>query len=395
MTERERILCVLAGGQPDQPPWATRLDLWLDAAARTGTLPDLYRGAGIMGIYRDLGVGRQSYVQISLTRLRGVEMVADLDGQVFLRQKDPLLHFPLVTDLVPRERPGVSTFTFRTPSGDCRIQYTTTPEILRTGTLPFLTRRAIAEDGDFPAALWILDRAELVPDYGPFLEREREIGEHGLAIGMIDRVPFQRVLLDFLGEERTFFEMHDEPARFSRLLGRLEEMGRQSVEVARGSPAAMVEHSDNIDGEMTNPRLFGAYCTPALQRSAEAVHAAGKWLGSHMDGDLSALVDLVPECGIDVVESFSPEPLSRLTFRRAWERWHGSVILWGCLASPLFEPFCSEERLEAATREVLSCARRDGGIILGIADQAVGPTLPERIRRVGQMIAQSSSEGRR
>ncbi len=343
-----------------------------------------------MSIYRDLGVGRQSYVPISLTRLRGVEMAADLDGQVFLEQRDPLVHFPLVTDLVPRDRPGVSTFRFRTPCGDCRIQYTTKPEILSTGALPFLTRRAIAEEADFPAALWILDRAEVTPDYGPFLEREKEIGEQGLAIGMIDRLPFQRVLLDFLGEERTFFEMHDEPSRFSRLLGRLEELGRQAVQVASRSPALMVEHSDNVDGEMTNPRLFLSYCVPVFQRSAEAVHASGKRLGSHMDGDLSALLELVPECGVDVVESFSPEPLSRLSFRRAWDKWRGRVIVWGCLASPLFEMQSPESRLVSAAREVCASAQADGGIILGVADQAVGPTMAERIRLVGEMIGRSA-----
>ncbi len=388
MTERERILCALGGRTPDRPPWATRLDLWLEARERRGALPDRYRGASVMSIYRDLGVGRQSYVPITVNRLRGVEMLADLDGAPFLRQRDPLVRFPLVTDLVPRDRPGVSTFTFKTPVGDCRIQYTTTPEILATGTLPFLTRRSIAEEADFATVFWILDRAEVLPEYGPLLQREKEIGGDGLAIGMIDRVPFQRVLLDFLGEERTFFEMYDEPARFSRILGRLEELRTQSVALAAASPAVMVEHSDNVDGEMTNPRLFARYCIPALQRSAEAVHGTGKYLASHMDGDLSALLDLVPDSGVDVVESFSPEPLSRLSFRRAWERWRDRVVLWGCLASPRFESQSPAHLLESETREVLACARTGGRLILGIADQAVGPTLEERIRLVTGLIAQ-------
>ena len=93
------------------------------------------------------------------------------------------------------------------------------------------------------------------------------------------------------------------------------------------------------------------------------------------------------ECGVDVAESFSPEPLSRLTFDRAWKSWSGKVIPWGCLPSPLFEIQAPQDALEARVAEVVAAAHREGGIILGIADQAVGPTLPARIRLVGKMIA--------
>ncbi len=386
MTERERILCVLRRTRPDRPPWATRLDLWLESGVSGGSLPERLRDMPAMEVYRALGVGRQAYVPLTLSWLRGVDMVADFDGEVFLRQREPRVHFPLVTDLVPPGRPGVATFIFTTPAGTCGVRYTHTPESADGATLPFLTGRPVADDQDFAPLLWILDHAEIVADYGPFVEREQEIGEHGLAIGMIDRIPFQRVLLDFLGEERTFFEMHDEPARFARLLGRLDALERQSVEIACASPAAMVEHTDNLDGEMTNPALFARYCMPALQRSAEAAHRAAKALGSHMDGDMSALLDLVPECGVDVAESFSPEPLSRLTFSRAWQRWRGRVIPWGCIPSPLFEPEAPVERLALAAREALGSAREEGGIILGIADQAVSRTLAERIELVSRLV---------
>ena len=64
------------------------------------------------------------------------------------------------------------------------------------------------------------------------------------------------------------------------------------------------------------------------------------------------------------------------------------MVPWGCIASPLFEPETPEGRFERELRDVAEAAREDGGIILGIADQAVERTLPERIRRVGGILAE-------
>ena len=49
----------------------------------------------------------------------------------------------------------------------------------------------------------------------------------------------------------------------------------------------------------------------------------GIWQEAHVDGNLIPLLYLIPEGGVDVVESFSPAPLSRLTFEDAWNAWRG------------------------------------------------------------------------
>ena len=57
MTDRERILAVLAGRRPDRIPWIPRLLLWYNAHSRAGTLPARYRGMTLREVERDLGVG--------------------------------------------------------------------------------------------------------------------------------------------------------------------------------------------------------------------------------------------------------------------------------------------------------------------------------------------------
>jgi len=392
MRERERIIRTLRGERTRLLPWATRLDIWHTSHKRNGTLPAEFAGTSLMEIHRHLGVGRQSYVPILTTRLRGVDLSVTHNGVVVQRESNPCLRFPKPFAQVPVDQPGETVFTLKTPVGLAEIRYRTTEEILKAASQPYLIKRILSADEEFEVVQWILDHSEVVPDYETFEAREAEIGDDGFTIGMMDRVPFQRLLLDFMGEERTVYQMLDNPARFAYLLDILTAQGREMVQTGLDSPALLVEFPDNFDGMITSPRLFQKYCIPFLQETAERVHAQGRFLGSHMDGDLKPLLHLIPESGVDVVESFSPSPLSRLSFPEAWEAWRGKVLMWGAVPSPLFEQNVPGWELEHCVCDLLDWVGGDGLIILGIADQAVGQTLIERVRRVSRILGRLSEE---
>ena len=71
-----------------------------------------------------------------------------------------------------------------------------------------------------------------------------------------------------------------------------------------------LEFVDNLDELTTNSCLFAEYCLPSYQRYTEILHGQGKKAGSHMDGNVKTLLNLLSESGLDVCESFSPFPLT-------------------------------------------------------------------------------------
>jgi hypothetical protein len=341
----------------------------------------------LMDIHRHLGIGRQSYSSLVSTHLRGVEVRSEFNGAVVNRMTDPCLSFPVPYELAVSDKIGDQRVEFSTPVGSAQIVFRMTDDLINGGiTSPYLVKHILEEDAEYEVVKWILDHAETVADFEPFDLREAEIGDDGFTIGMMERIPFQRLLLDFMGEERAIYQMVDQPERFRYLFDLLAEHGRQALELALESSASMLEFPDNFDGMITSPRLFRDYCMPFLQESADKIHAKGRFLGSHMDGDMKPLLHLVPESGVDVVESFSPAPLSSLTFREAWEAWRGKVLTWGAIPSPIFEPLVSEAEFEQTVSGMLDLIGDDGQIILGIGDQAVGPTLMSRIRQVSDML---------
>ena len=52
---------------------------------------------------------------------------------------------------------------------------------------------------------------------------------------------------------------------------------------------------------------------PWLQKVSERVHAAGKLLLTHTDGENKDLMSLYRQCGFDVAESVCPAPMTKCT----------------------------------------------------------------------------------
>ena len=110
-----------------------------------------------------------------------------------------------------------------------------------------------------------------------------------------------------------------------------------------------------------------------------------KKMCSHVDGNLHPLVDLLPESGLDIYESFSPWPLTDLRFEEAWETWSGAAIIWGGIPSPILEESCDEDTFKEFVTRFLNTV---GGkpIIIGIGDQVMPNSLIERVEYISQQI---------
>lgn len=387
MTERERILRVLHHEQPDRTPWATRLTTWRTSNLRSKTMPAHLTQLDLMQLHDHLKIGRQHRSLLTRTRLRGVDLTVAFNGDVIHRESNPAICFPEAHGLYVADRPGETMLTFESPAGTARVRLNTNIELINGAAIPYTTEHIITDVDSFSIVTWMLKNAEIVPTYDDFIATDALIADRGFCTGELGRVPFQQILLEFLGIERAVYWMADEPARFQYLLDLLDDLCWQTLEIGLGSPAHLVEFGDNYDGNITSPKLFAKYCIPFLQRAAGKIHARGRLMSNHLDGDIKPLLHLVPEAGIDVAESFSPHPLTTLTFEDAWAAWRGKVIMWGAIPSPIFEPAVPDGDFEAWLERMFDLIAEDKRIILGIGDQAMRPALVERMARVSELLS--------
>jgi hypothetical protein len=380
------VCAVLDGRVPDRLPFVTRLNLWHTGVMRSGTLPERFDGLSIPQIHRALGVGEQKYVPAYGLRLRGVTVTARFREEIIYRQADPLLtSFPDLSELAVEDQTGTTEIELATPAGRLHVSWEALPEIVATGTRSYKREHLIKSEEDYRAAEYILERAEIVPRIAEWRQEQAAMEGYGLAVAMLGRIPFQQVMLEYLGEVPLFYALHDEPASVQRLLDLLD---RRVVEILRslhdlGAP--YLEFGDNLQGTMTNPRLFSRYCLPAYQRYADLVHGMGSKLGSHTDGNLKPLLSLLPETGLDVCESFSPAPLTELTLEQAWDAWHGKPLIWGGIPSPILEPSTPEEEFRAYVERLLDLVG-NGPAILGVADMILCNNSIDRVAYIAERV---------
>ncbi len=393
MTKRERLLAVLRGEKPDRIPFIDRMNLWYGSRLYKKTMPERYHGMSLQEIHKDIGMGQSMFGGPHGYRLRGVEMVATFNGsQTVYHDTDPLVQwFPggWAPKFVARDAPGETVVELKTPVGNLSFIWGVTEEMLPQGGLdPYPKKHLITGEEDWPALKWIMERIEFVRLYEDFYALDEGLGPNGFVIPVVNRIPFQQILLEYLGEIPTFYTIYDNPRFLQNLIDLVDERLTDDLHQLADFDFPYIELPDNLDSMMTNPELFQKFNLPAYHKYADILHSQGKLIGSHTDGNLRRLLGLLVESGLDICESIAPAPLTEFTFDELWDAWgENGPIIWGAIPSLLLEEDYTQQQLADFVYNILE---RVGNkpIILGISDMVVGHNLIERVRWIADTVEQ-------
>jgi hypothetical protein len=371
MSVYDRVLAVIQGRKPDRIPFCDRLELWRTALIRQGRLPAEFEGLSLIESHRKVGMGQLKFVVPHDFCLRGVDLTISVDGEEVSHETDPVSsRWPVMEDRVQADRPGATLFEFDTPVGAISLRQVVLPEAVTWAQTPYLDANPIKEPEDFETVRWIIDHLEVIPRFDRIHDAQAEIGDFGFVIPRVDRIPFQEVLIDLVGEVNTFFALNDNPAQVLGLLSAIDELRMETAALLADLDVPYVEFGDNVTGHMTNPRLFSEYAIPEYQRYAEIYHAQGKKVGSHFDGELKPLLGQLRETGLDVL----------------WESLGaGPPLMWGVIPSPLLEERAPEQELHDFVDHVLETVE-DAPIILGVSDMVLGNNLIDRVEWAAERI---------
>jgi hypothetical protein len=382
---RQRALAVLQNERPPRLPFITRLEAWYKSHSRSHTLPERLTGLTLDEVHTAVGVGRLKFSNPFALHLRGVEVRATFNGEPLFHAHEPVIeNFPGMWDIVPIDRPGETITELITPRGRLWLQHKLLAANVQTGTDPYLIRHLVQDDDDFRILEYILENADVVSLHQKVREDEIQVGEHGLVVPLLYRIPFQQLLLEYLGEIPLFRALHDRPAQVRRLIDLLDWQMMLLIQDVSSLDVPYVEFPDNLHGPMTSPRLFREFCLPAYQKYCQALHIQGKKVGSHTDGNMRPLLDLLPQTGLDICESFSPYPLTACTFEEAWHAWEHGPRIWGGIPSPILEDRFAAADFRSYMANLLDMIDRP--IILGIVDLFMHHNSIDRVAEIASWI---------
>jgi len=301
MNGKERILCALSGERPDRVPFVPNLWQWFYVNQERHTLPE------------DL---QQLPGPVEALRAMGADVMSKFDGKVLVERLSSCRVTVSFED-DGGEKPAWTSFTSFS-GGNVRKETLDTPHGVLTHTWQYKPQTGApfeAEhwwkdfDREYPAVrAWLEDGDWEVPRDA--LERGlKHVGDDGIIVFQLPPTPLKKFHWLAGAELATLF-LIDHPGPMHDLARVQEEKALAVLEQAVDVDGVWVlEWPENLDSLFYTPRLFREFCLPVMRKSAQMVHARGKYLFAHACGRLKALGPLILEAGIDCVEGQAHPPI--------------------------------------------------------------------------------------
>jgi len=384
------MLRAIRGEPTDRVPFAPRLDLWYNANNRRGTLPRMYRDATLKDILDDNDMGYHTVIP-PLKCIRSIDDEIDRGLGIY-----NIKTFPHRTKLegvkrkykVDGDRTKVE---YETPYGFISTEVLYDESMKDAGiTISHITKHAFNSPDEYEALGYIFEHAEVEQNYDGYVQFKRKIGESGIAVCYVNFAAsaLQYIMRDIMALDTFFFELHDNPMKLFTLAEKIGIYHSKLLDVAIECPGADVHFlGSHFDISITYPKFFQDHILTSLMPYADELHKRGRFLLSHTDGENMGLLQYYIDSGIDIADSITPKPLTRLTYKEVRDFFRGRVTIMGGIPSVALLPdSISDKEYERLLNDFFSALGTGDHAIVGVSDTAPPDADFSRILKLKDMI---------
>jgi len=294
--------------------------------------------------------------------------------------------FPSGFDPAPLQAAGMAICARRSPFRQVRphvtVRETVEPDgSIRTlldtprGSLTTYQRRAalayapvehpIRSREDYAVAACIVEDTRFLPEYDSFAREIERVGTAGKVIAHTCHEPLVDLQLNWIGQERFCYELADNADALMELHEALVRCHRRMWEVVARSPADWVLYGGNIVPEMLGPERVRTMIAPCWNEFADILHGEGKRIGCHLDANNRAILAVVAESRLDLVEAFTPPPDCPVSVAEARAALPGKRLWVNFPSSVHLRP---DAEIEEAAREIVRQAGARAGFLVGVTE---------------------------
>jgi len=394
-THKKRMITTIRGGMPDQIPFAPRLDLWFTANKKRGTLPAPYRGFehydlvsraegwGITRVVLDYqGYGEEAI----LDRALGVYQIP---AQSFFTR------LPLNVERRVKKEGDRVLLEYATPKGSVHAAFVYSEEMRRSGvTIPWISEHALKGPRDYQPLAYIFENLVVEPVPELFHRWAAPLGEDGYAVAyaLTAGSPMHHIM-KILTDSTDFYYQHRDHADQMQVLA--EGIGvfyRRVLAAVADGPGEIALVGANFDDTITYPPFFRDHILPWMQEASRLLHAKGKWMLCHTDGENKGLMDYLLVSGMDIADSVCPAPMTKVSLAEYYGRWGKGITIQGGIPSNLLlSEATTDEDFEDYLDHLFKAAAPGNRLILGVADTVPPDAVFDRLRRIAERV---EKEGR-
>ncbi len=388
MTNRERMLATISGEPTDRIPWAPRMDLWSIARRARDDVPGRLAGLNTAQMADALGVACHAVgADFTLAGSRDVSLRGfGIDNHQDYPYRIELCDLPVDC----QQEAGELQTDIETSAGKVFTHLRLTQEMAGAGiSLPFVESYAIRSADDFEAVAQVFEHLEIVPTPESYAAFKTRVGDRGIAVarGPIAASPVHLILHELVAMDQFFYLYMDERAAMYQLAERMEPFFDALLDALVDSDAEVVFWGANYDQDLTWPPFFKAEIAPWLKKVGDRLHAAGKFLLTHTDGENRDLLDQYPPCGFDVAESVCPHPMTQCTLHEIRDGMGPSTTIWGGIPSvALLDQSMDDATFEAYLDGVFEDLGTGERLIFGVSDNVPPDANLDRLERITERI---------
>ncbi len=398
MTHRERLLKVARGEMVEVIPWIPRIDLWHNAHAMAGTLPDRYRNYSVEDIHRAEGWPLHKVVPEYLKPEKPEDIVHRAIGLYRLKEYPYDFEFAGNVEIEvayeDSDDESMTRVSYHTPVGTVSVTHGITAEMKKSGaSITWVKEHAIKSRDDYHVLAYIFSHLKLKPAYGRFLQWKNSVGEEGIAVaqglGIACSSPMHFIQKTLLGATDFYLHYHDYPREMAELAEALEPVYNQLIEILADSPADIVLWSANVDDMITYPTYFEKEIMPWCRKAARMLHERGILAMMHPDGENRGLMDVIPECDMDIADAVTPYPMTKVDIEEYYDCWcrSGNMTIQGGIPEMLLlEESATRDDLKDYMDHLLKVITPGTRFIASIGDTSPPNTDFDRLLYIGERI---------
>jgi len=365
MTPRERVLAVYAGEKPDQVPLLLDLSHWHKANRK---LPfDL---TGYKGVDHDLVALHKKVQAVSY-----VEM-----GGYF----DLYTDNPKITDTAWTDSHGVFHRKITTPAGVLEEE-----RIFSEQSYSYNIRKHLLQSvEDFEAVKCIMKSYKVKPRWDRYTAWREALGDLGVIYCPLPYSGLGYLISRNFGIENTVYAAMDYPKETQELIDAVNTCNLSILDTIIDGPFEILIISDNFDSNVQNEGLFNQYSRAYYTEVARRLHAAGKYLAVHVDGEMRGCLKNFKSCGVDCIDAATPSPMFSLTPKAAREEAGHDLILSGGIPANIFGSGGSDADFVTCVLNWLDTRTASFRLFMAAGDQVPTDAPFHRIEMLHELTAQ-------
>ena len=195
------------------------------------------------------------------------------------------------------------------------------------------------------------------------------VGDGGVVYASAGYSAMGQLLNLWMGIERVMYAVVDWPDTMHEVVDQINASNLCLIDALAGSPADIISMGDNFSSEVQPPHFFEQWSRAYYEEAIRRLHAAGKFVAVHIDGQLRGALRMIRDVGADCADAVTPTPMGDSTPGQCRDEAGPDFILSGGVSPDLWLPSADLDTFKAAVLDWLALGRVSPRLIAAAGDQ--------------------------